>query len=120
MRVSRSLAVAVFLLLLHDHATAREFFGVGDSEKYEKIATLTETTRDYDADRKRVDDLISTHQGIIQLERAAGLKGRRILDLAVGLPPGRFDAFIEAAKAVGTNVQAEIIKNNKTDEYLLL
>ena len=128
MRVDRSIAAAAAFLALflfpalakNDHATAREFADVAESQKYEKIATLVETTRDYDADRKRVEDLISKHQGIVQVERAAGLAGRRMLDVGVGLPPDRFDAFIDAARAVGTTVQVEVIKNNKTDEYLQL
>jgi len=129
MRVNRFIAATVFLALFlfpafelanNDHATAREFVDVGESQKYEKVATLIETTRDYDADRKRVEDLISKHAGIIQVERAAGLAGRRMLDVGVGFPPDRFDAFIDAARAVGTIVQVEVVKNNKTDEYLQL
>src|SRR5262249_3764555 len=65
--------------------------GVGDSQKYEKIATLSEVTRDFDVDRKRVDDLIATQQGIVQFERASGLPGRRTLYLGVGVPPDHFD-----------------------------
>jgi Domain of unknown function (DUF4349) len=109
----------------NNYATAPKLLGpsgqpVGDSQKYEKIATLTEVTRDFDADRKRVDDLISKHQGIVQFERATGLAGRRMLYLGVGVPPDRFDAFIDAAKAIGSNAQVEIIKNDKTNEYLQL
>jgi hypothetical protein len=129
MRVNRFIAAAVFSALFlfpafelanNDRAAAREFVDVGESQKYEKIATLVETTRDYDADRKRVEDLISKHEGIIQVERAAGLAGRRMLDVGVGFSPDRFDAFIDAARAVGTTVQVEVVKNNKTDEYLQL
>jgi hypothetical protein len=93
---------------------------VGDSQKYEKVATLTELTRNYDADRKHIDDLLTSHQGIVQFERASGLVGRRTLYLGVGVPPDHFDAFIEAVKAIGTNAQVEIIKNDKTNEYLQL
>jgi Domain of unknown function (DUF4349) len=117
--MSFALFLVSFEFAKSNDATAREFLG-DDSQKYEKIASLTETTRDYDADRNRINDLVSKHQGIIQLERAAGLAGRRTLDLGVGVPPDRFDAFIDAVKAIGTTVQVEIIKNNKTDEYLQL
>jgi len=109
----------------NNYATTLKLVGpsgqsVGDSQKYEKIATLTELTCNYDADRKRIDDLLTSHQGIVQFERANGLEGRRTLYLGVGVPPDRFDAFIEAVKAVGTNAQVEVIKNDKTNEYLQL
>jgi hypothetical protein len=93
---------------------------VGDSQKYEKIATLTELTQDFETDRKRVGDLIAKQQGIVQFERATGLAGRRVLYLGVGVPPDHFDAFIDAVKAIGTSAQIEIIKNDKTNEYLQL
>jgi hypothetical protein len=93
---------------------------IGDSQKYEKVATLTELTSDYETDRRSVDALVASHQGIVQLERAAGLTGRRALFLGIGVPPDRFDAFIEAAKAIGRNAQLEIVKNDKTNEYLRL
>jgi len=114
-----------FDMTKNNYATGTKLAGpscqpVGDSQKYEKIATLTEVTRDYDADRKRVDDLISKHQGIVQFERASGLPGRRTLYLGVGVPPDHFDAFIDAVKAIGRNTQVEIIKNDKTNEYLQL
>jgi Domain of unknown function (DUF4349) len=108
----------------NNYATAPKLQGLGqsvrDSQKYEKIATLTELTQDFEADRKRVDDLIAKQQGIVQFERATGLAGRRVLYLGVGVPPDDFDAFIDAVKAIGTSAQIEIIKNDKTNEYLQL
>lgn len=92
----------------------------GDSQKYEKVATLTQNTSDYDADRRRMDGLIAGHQGIVQFEHNTGLSGRRRLSLGIGVPPDRFDAFIEAAKGVGRSVQIEVIKNDKTNAYLQL
>jgi hypothetical protein len=92
----------------------------GDSQKYEKVATLTQHTGDYNADRKRMDGLIAEHQGIVQFEHNTGLSGRRRLSLGIGVPPDRFDAFIEAAKGVGRSVQIEVIKNDKTNAYLQL
>ena len=108
----------------NNYATAPKIQGpgqpVGDSQKYEKIATLTELTQDFETDRKRVGDLIAKQQGIVQFERATGLAGRRVLYLGVGVPPDHFDAFIDAVKAIGTSAQIEIIKNDKTNEYLQL
>jgi hypothetical protein len=114
-----------FDLVKNNYATAPKQVGptgqpIGDGQKYEKIATLTEVTHEYDGDRKRLDDLISSHQGIVQFEHAIGLPGRRMLYLGVGVPPDRFDAFIDAVKKIGRNSQVEIIKNDKTNEYLQL
>ena len=81
-----------FELAKNNYATLPKLVGpsgqsVGDSQKYEKVATLTELTRNYDADRKRIDDLLTSHQGIVQFERAIGLVERRTLYLGVGVPP---------------------------------
>src|SRR5215468_4822713 len=50
----------------NNYATAQKLQGpgqpVGDSQKYEKIATLTELTQDFEADRRRVGDLIAKQQ----------------------------------------------------------
>lgn len=91
-----------------------------ESQKYEKIGTLQQVTSDFAADRKRADELIRAHSGIVQQERAAGLDGRRFVELGIGVPPAKFDAFIEAARAIGKNVLVEIVKNDKTNEYLQL
>ena len=94
--------------------------GIGNSQKYEKIGSLTQVSDDYEGDRKKTDALIAANKGIVQLERATGLKGRRLLHLGIGVPPDRFDAFIEAVRGVGKGVAIEIVKNDKTNEYLQL
>jgi hypothetical protein len=92
----------------------------GDGQKYEKVATLTELTDDFEADRKRIDSLIAAHTGIVQLESATGLAGHRTRYLGIGVPPDRFDAFITAVTAVGRSAQVEIVKIDRTNEYLQL
>ena len=93
---------------------------IGDPQKYEKVGSLTQRTQEYDADRKRIDELIETNGGIVQLERATGLKAWRVLHLGIGVPPGKFDTFIEAARGIGKSISIEIVKNDKTNEYLQL
>ena len=92
----------------------------GDSQKYEKVATLTELTDNYEADLKRIDSLIAAHGGIVQLESATGLAGRRTRYLGIGVPPDRFDAFVAAAAAIGKSAQVDILKIDRTNEYLQL
>ena len=91
-----------------------------ESQKYEKIGSLMQSTNDYDVDRRRVDELVTSMQGIIQLERAVGLKGGRVVQLGIGVPPDKFDAFIEGSRVIGRTLSVEIIKNDKTNEYLQL
>ncbi len=92
----------------------------GDSQKYEKVATLTKLTDDYEADRKRIDSLVTAHAGIVQIESATGLVGQRMRFLGIGVPPDRFDAFIAAVTAVGKSARVEIVKIDRTNEYLQL
>ena len=92
----------------------------GDSQKYEKVATLTALTNDFEADRKSIDSLVPAHGGIVQHETATGLAGRRMRYLGIGVPPDRFDAFIAAVTAIGRSAQVEIVKIDRTNEYLQL
>lgn len=108
-----------------NYATAKLSAGhagphAGDSQKYEKVATLTELTDNYEADLKRIDSLVAAHGGIVQLESATGLAGRRTRYLGIGVPPDRFDAFVAAAAAVGKSAQVDILKIDRTNEYLQL
>ncbi len=90
------------------------------SQKYEKIATLGQVTDAFEADRARLLSAIAAHQGIIQIERATGLAGRRALALGIGVPPERFDEVIKAAQAIGRSTLIDVVKNDKTNEYLQL
>jgi hypothetical protein len=92
----------------------------GEQQKYEKIATLAQTTAKFDEDKTKIIATIGTHQAIVQLERATGLAGRRILALGIGVPPEKFDAFVDAVKVIGRGAQIDIVKNDKTNEYLQL
>ena len=92
----------------------------GDVQKYEKVGTLTQSTAEFDKDKQRILEATSRQKGVIQLERATGLKGQQVLTLGIGVPPDNFDAFIEAAKVIGKNVQIDVVKNDKTNEYLQL
>jgi len=99
---------------------AQQSPGIANSQKYEKIASISQLTQSFDADRKRVETAIADHGGTIQLERASGLAGSRILHLGIGVPPEKFDPFIDAVRAAGRTYQIEIVKNDKTNEYLQL
>ena len=90
------------------------------AQKYEKIGSLTQVSTDFEADRSKIDDLIKGNTGVVQLERATGLKGGRSLQLGIGVPPDKFDSFIESVRLVGKSIAIEVVKNDKTNEYLQL
>ena len=90
------------------------------AQKYEKIGSLTQVSAEFEADRSKIDDLIKGNTGVVQLERATGLKGGRSLQLGIGVPPDKFDGFIESVRLVGKSIAIEVVKNDKTNEYLQL
>jgi hypothetical protein len=93
---------------------------IGDSQKYEKIASVTQLSESFDADRRLIEGRIAEYGGVTQLERAWGLTGFRTLQLGIDVPPDHFDAFVTAIRSVGRTSQIEIVKNDKTNEYLQL
>ena len=93
---------------------------IGNSQKYEKIASLTQRSTAFDSDRARVEAGIMAHQGIVQVERGSGLKGKRVLHMGIGVPPEKFDSFIEAMRGIGATALIATVKNDKTNEYLQL
>lgn len=86
-------------------------------QKYEKVASVAETTKEFDATRKKTVDLITASEALIQYEQLAGLTGRRTLQLGIGVPPAKFDAFIDDARKLATLTSLTIVKNDKTNEF---
>ena len=60
---------------------------VVDTQKYEKVATVGESTSDFDADRAKVESLIASSGALTQYEQQQGLSGHRTLQLGIGVPP---------------------------------
>lgn len=93
---------------------------IGDRQKFEKVATLTQQTSDFEADRAKINALIIENKAVVQFEEARGLKGRRLTNLGIGVPPDMFDAFVAAVQTIGKNARIDVVKNDKTNEYLKL
>jgi hypothetical protein len=91
-----------------------------ETQKYEKIGSLSQLSEQFDADRQKVVAAIASANAQVQLERATGLKGVRVLQLGIGVPPASFDAFVETVRGIGRNTAIEVVKNDKTNEYLQL
>lgn len=93
---------------------------IGNTQKYEKIASLAQRSSAYDNDRASIDAAIAKFQGIIQTERGTGLAGQRVVNLGIGVPADGFDDFIKAVRAIGTSASVTTIKTDKTNDYLQL
>lgn len=89
----------------------------GDAQKYEKVATIGQSTSKFDADRAKVDALIASSGGLTQYEQQQGLAGHRTLQLGIGVPPAKFDLFIEEARKIAKLTSLTIVKTDKTNEY---
>lgn len=83
---------------------------------YEKVAAMAARTRDYDADEKKVRDIIRDNQGLVQQEEKDGLKGARIVTLTLGVVPDRFDAVVNGLKGIGELVSFRTTKTDKTQD----
>lgn len=89
-------------------------------QKYEKIAEVKSASTKFEEDEKFVRDQVKSSNGIIQYERKYGNEGDRRLQLQIGVPPEQFDSLYEKLIHVGIIHSKEIIKNDKTNEYLEL
>jgi uncharacterized protein YfcZ (UPF0381/DUF406 family) len=89
----------------------------GESQKYEKIATIGQSTSDFDTDRAKADALIAASAGLTQYELQQGLRGARILNLTIGVPPTKFDPFIDELQKIAKNTMLIIVKTDKTNEF---
>ncbi len=90
--------------------------GLGD-QKYEKVASVALKSLHFDEDEARARALIAKEDALIQFEQRDGLKGHRVLRLAVGVDPKRFDPFVDAIQTFGELSALTINKSDKTNEY---
>ncbi len=91
--------------------------GGGADQKYEKIANVGLRSSKFDDHEAVIRNLIKTSSSLIQFEQRRGLKGHRVLQLAVGVNPNRFDTFVEEAQTFGKLTELTINKSDKTNEY---
>ena len=89
-------------------------------QKYEKIAEVKAETHTFDEDEDYVRQQVEDFEGIIQYEKKYGNDGQRKLQLQVGIPPENFDSLYHRLIGVGYTHFKQIVKNDKTNEYLEL
>lgn len=86
-------------------------------QKYEKTATVSSKTENFQEDEKKIKGTIKSYNGIIQFEQNSGGKGNRELHLLIGIVPEKFDSFYVAVKKIGNLRATDIVKVDKTSEY---
>ncbi len=86
-------------------------------QKYEKVGTLSSRTTDFENDEKLLRTIIQKHDILIQFEQRSGLNQRRILNMALGVIPDKFEQVIMKMKKIGILTYIKIDKIDKTNEY---
>ncbi|MEK6303880.1 MAG: DUF4349 domain-containing protein [Acidobacteriota bacterium] len=86
-------------------------------QKYEKVASVHSKTGAFEDDEKKVRELTSKYNALIQFEQASGLAGSRRVQVSIGVPPDRFDPMVSELKTVGELSSIRIDKTDKTNEY---
>ncbi len=87
------------------------------SQKYEKVATLSSRSSQFESDEKKLRQSVAEFKGVIQFEQNSGLPGRRILHVAVGVHPDRFDDIIASLRGIGRLTGIHVNKTDKTSDY---
>lgn len=86
-------------------------------QKYEKVATMSSRSTDFDNEVSTIKAIIKKQEGLIQYEQQSGLKDNRYLHLAIGIPPDNFDNAVDALKVIGTLTNIRIDKTDKTNDF---
>jgi Domain of unknown function (DUF4349) len=91
--------------------------GAGAGQKYEKVANIGLRSTEFEKEEARIRRLIGENDALIQFEQRHGLKGFRTLQLAIGVDPAAFDAFVKKVQTFGELTRLTINKSDKTNEY---
>lgn len=86
-------------------------------QKYQKVADLATETGRFTKDEKKTREITKKHNALIQFEENTGMPGSRYLHLAIGVPPGEFDAMIRDLKKIGNLKSCNVNKTDKTNEF---
>jgi hypothetical protein len=90
---------------------------VFNTQKYEKTATVSAKTAQFEEDDSLIRRITTDFDGSIQYEQSMGKKGNRELYLSIGVKPASFDSFYRAVQGIGNIRSTAITKIDKTNEY---
>ncbi len=86
-------------------------------QKYEKIASISSKTKNFDDDENKIRDTIKKYNALIQYEQNSGLTGNRLLNLSIGVNPDNFDNMKDEIITIGTITAIQVNNTDKTNEY---
>lgn len=92
----------------------------GQTQKYEKIASLRARSSDFPGDESRVKTTVKNFGAVIQFEQNTGNEGHRNLHLIIGVQPEKFDSFYVEIQKIGGILSRSVTKTDKTNEFLQL
>jgi hypothetical protein len=87
------------------------------SQKYEKTASLSARTDEFENDETRLRQMSQNFSAIIQYEQRSGNPGKRSLHLMIGVRPELFDSFYVVAQRIGHIYANTVTKVDKTTEF---
>lgn len=86
-------------------------------QKYEKVGSVVSKTRAFEEDEKAVRELTNKYSALIQFEKSSGLPGSRRVELAIGVPPKRFEPMVGELRKIGELSSIQIDKIDQTNEF---
>lgn len=86
-------------------------------QKYEKVASVVSKTNAFEEDEKAVRELTNKYSALIQFEKSSGLPRSRRVELAIGVPPDRFELMVGELRKIGELLSIRIDKTDKTNEF---
>lgn len=86
-------------------------------QKYEKVASVVSKSNAFEEDERAVRELTNKYSALIQFEKSSGLAGSRRVELAIGVPPNRFDPMVDELRKIGELSSIRIDKTDKTNEF---
>ena len=86
-------------------------------QKYEKIGYIDATSTSFVRDEKSLRKVIQKYNCLNQYEQNTGLTGSRVLKIAIGVEPDRFNAVVNETKKIGKLTSFDVSTYDKTTEY---
>lgn len=86
-------------------------------QKYEKIGYIDATSANFERDEKKLRNVIKKYNTLNQYEQNTGLTGERVLKIAIGVEPDKFDTVVKEMKTIGKLTSFDVSTYDKTNEY---
>ena len=89
-------------------------------QKYEKTASLSTNTTSFSDDERKLRQIITGNEAVIQSENMRGIEGSQVLAMGIGVKPDNFESLVAQIKGIGEVTSFMIDKVDRTEEYLRL